>query len=166
MDKSVSYNNEDEILYPIYYPEVDRFGYENAKGVSIIPAKFNDARPFSEGLVAVYNGYRCGFIDKDEVYVIKPQFGGYSVWEMIIVNPFVNGTCAVFLGNNNAQGFSDDLTEGYALINRKGEIIKRFDSIYPTWYGSEGGNVGEYHACINQEHYIVDSQGNIIKKEF
>ncbi len=158
---------EDEILYPIYYPEVNMYGYENGKGVSILPPKYENARPFSEGMAAVYDGYRWGYINRDGVYVIKPQYGAYNVWGMQIVNPFVNGTAAVYLGNGNVNGFSDcPGPEEYALIDKSGNIVKYFDTLAPSWYGSEGGKVGEYHASLNGKGYLVDGQGNILKQEY
>lgn len=158
--------DENSVLYPIYYPEVGMYGYENAKGQSKIPPKYENAMPFSEGLAAVYNGYRWGYIDSNGVYVITPKYGAYSAWEKEIMNPFVNGTCAVFLGSGNAYGFADERSQEYAIIDKKGNVLKYFDSLSPTWYGAEEGALGEYHAQINERGYIVDSQGNILRQEF
>lgn len=166
--KSTTQTNTEQSLYPTYYPEVDLYGYELANGISVIEPRFNDARPFSEGLAPVYNGYRWGYINKDGGYVIKPKFGGYEVWEKVLVNPFVNGTAAVYMGADNVEGFTSGNIGGreFALIDTKGNVIKEFDDLYPSWYGSEEGNLGEYHAALDGKGYIVDSKGNALRQEY
>jgi hypothetical protein len=46
------------------------------KGTLLIDRKFDDARPFSEGLAAVKVEKKYGFIDKAGNWIIKSQFEG------------------------------------------------------------------------------------------
>lgn len=168
--QNVSQNSQsyEQNLYPVYYPEVELYGYELPNGTQAIEPRFKDARPFSEGLAPVYNGYRWGYINQNGGYVLNPKFGGYEVWEKVMINPFVNGTVAVYRGAGNVQGFTSGNIGGreFALIDKKGNVLKEFDDLYPSWYGSEGGKLGEYHAALDGKGYIVDSKGNILKQEY
>ena len=47
-------------------------GYKNATGKIVIPPKFRNAYPFSEGLAEVKDVSLTGFIDKTGKYAIKP----------------------------------------------------------------------------------------------
>lgn len=55
-----------------------RWSYIDVKGNTVIPAKYESAGRFSEGLAAVElkvgNGYRWGFIDSTGKQVIEPKF--------------------------------------------------------------------------------------------
>ncbi len=155
--------NTEKILIPIFNNETGLYGYQTPQGQMVIQPQFEDAKIFSEGLAAVYNGKRWGYINAKGEYVIPPKFGGYSGDEEIIVNPFINGTAAVYLGDDNANGFADIKEKQYALINKNGEVIKYYDLIFPNWYGYSQGNVGEYQVVIGEASYIIDSQGNILK---
>ena len=153
-------------LIPFFNDRLGLYGYQTLAGEMVISPKFYDAKVFSEGLAAVYDGSRWGYINENGEYEINPAFGGYSGDQEIVVHPFVNGTAAVYLGSGNANGFADIKEGEYALIDRKGYIIKIFDCIYPNWYGYSKGNIGEYQATINNTVYIVDSQGNILRQEY
>lgn len=151
-------------LYPYFNDETGLVGYVNPAGRMIIEAKFQDGKAFSEGIGAVFDGKRWGYIDTSGSYIIPPQFGGYVGKFETEVNPFVQGTAAVYLGEGNANGFADIQKEKYALIDRKGKIIKKFDCIFPTWQGYGGGKEGEYFAVLNGKNLLVDSDGQILKE--
>ena len=57
-----------------------RWGFIDETGKVIIPTRFNEAKPFSEGLAAVvvsdeeYAGGKVGYVDRTGTMVIKPQF--------------------------------------------------------------------------------------------
>ncbi|MGK3799683.1 WG repeat-containing protein, partial [Enterococcus faecium] len=49
-------------------------GYVDEAGKTIVTPKFTGARSFSEGLAAVEEGIKWGFIDHTGKFVIKPQY--------------------------------------------------------------------------------------------
>lgn len=51
-----------------------QWGYKDGTGKIVIPPKFRDAHPFSEGLAEVEEVLLTGFIDKTGKYAIKPCF--------------------------------------------------------------------------------------------
>lgn len=159
-------NKEQTVLLPFFNDRLGLYGYQTNQGKMVIPPKFLDARPFSEGLGAVYDGKYWGYVNKWGEYEINPTFGGYKGDEEIIVHPFVNGTAAVYLGNGNANGFADIKEGQYALISKQGKVIKNYDCIYPAWYGYSDNKVGEYRVTIGDHDYIIDSQGNILSQEY
>jgi hypothetical protein len=62
-----------------------RAGYIDASGAFAIPAQFDQAHAFSEGLAAARMGLAWGFIDRSGQFVIRPQYqsaqsfsGGYA----------------------------------------------------------------------------------------
>jgi len=59
-------------LYPV---RIDgRYGYIDANERLIIPAKFQEAEVFSEGLAAVKQEGKYGYIDASGTMVIAPEF--------------------------------------------------------------------------------------------
>lgn len=51
-----------------------QWGYKDGTGKIVIPPKFRDAHPFSEGLAEVEEVLLTGFVDKTGKYAIKPCF--------------------------------------------------------------------------------------------
>ena len=52
----------------------DKVGFMDKAGRQVIPPRYNDAQPFSEGLAAVKLGDKYGYIDRSGKMVIPPQF--------------------------------------------------------------------------------------------
>jgi WG containing repeat len=69
----------------------------------IIPARFERAMPFSEGLAAVSIRGRIGYIDERGQIVIEPRFD--------LAGDFVHGLAEILVGDKTG------------VINRKGEIV-------------------------------------------
>lgn len=69
----------------------------------IIPARFERAMPFSEGLAAVRIGGRYGYIDERGEIVIEPRFD--------LAGDFAHGLAEILIGDKTG------------VINRKGEIV-------------------------------------------
>lgn len=102
------------------FVENNKIGFANSKGQKIIPAQFDFASPFSEGLAAfsvggkmenwdeehsTWNGGRWGFINKKGQIVIKPKYANaYN---------FDNGHCEVWTQDNK-----------HILIDKKGRTAK------------------------------------------
>ncbi|RMF56248.1 MAG: WG repeat-containing protein, partial [Bacteroidetes bacterium] len=87
------------------------WGYIDRSGALVIPAKYDEARPFSEGRAAVQVGGRWGFIDTEGRLIVEPQFD--EVW------PFRDGAARVRLNVGERQ------TIGY--VDRNGRYLW-----YPT----------------------------------
>jgi hypothetical protein len=51
-----------------------KYGYIDKEGRTVIPLKFDNAQPFSEGLAAVMVGSKWGYINKSGALVIGPRF--------------------------------------------------------------------------------------------
>ena len=98
----------------LYLVEKDSlYGYIDRYGKIIIKPQYSDAEPFSEGLAAVSNGKKLGFINKKGKAII----------------PFIYDE--TFLGFNN--GLSDiTLCDSCGFINKKGKIVVPL--IYETCY--------------------------------
>ena len=103
-----------EGLRAYYDYEKKRWGYIDAGGKIIIPARFREALPFSEGLAAVdiptegNNKGLWGFIDKTGKTVIPPTYSAAP-------SRFGNGLCAV-------KVFNEEFRYGaYYYIDRTGE---------------------------------------------
>jgi len=70
-----------------------RYGYVDAAGKVVIPARFEKAKPFCSGLAAVRLGGKWGYIDKTGELVIPPQYDEAS--------GFVNGLAYVRKGGRH-----------------------------------------------------------------
>ena len=57
-----------------YYPQPDSGGFVDVTGNSVIPMKFESARPFVDALAAVCIGNKYGFVDLTGRMVIQPRF--------------------------------------------------------------------------------------------
>nr|MBD5376565.1 WG repeat-containing protein [Bacteroides sp.] len=51
-----------------------KFGYVNANGLYVIPAKFDDARHFFNDFAAVEINGKWGFINRQGRFLVKPQY--------------------------------------------------------------------------------------------
>ncbi|KAG1078103.1 hypothetical protein G6F40_016857 [Rhizopus arrhizus] len=81
--------------------------------MAIAPA-YSDAKPFQNGLAAVSQGDRWGYIDTKGQWVIKPRFGMASG----------------FNAEGTALAEEDDRD---VLIDRQGKVVKAFELGTRTW---------------------------------
>jgi hypothetical protein len=51
-----------------------RYGYVDTAGAAVTPLRFQDAKPFSEGLACVMEGGKAGFIDRSGAWAIPPRY--------------------------------------------------------------------------------------------
>ncbi len=145
------------ILAPVEIGET--WGFIDKSDKMVIPAKFDDAESFSEGLALVSSDYKYGYIDKTGSFVIPAQYklaksfsedvasvtGGQFTLscyidksgkpffgaEIAAGNPFSDGLAAVqFTGENGPSGYIDKA--GKMLIQRK------FNSMVTAYPFSEG----------------------------
>lgn len=75
-------------LFP--FAEGEKAGYIDQTGRVAIPAKFDAALEFSDGLAAVLVGEDYGYIDKSGEIVVKPAY--------VMVGPFSEGMACVMIG--------------------------------------------------------------------
>jgi hypothetical protein len=93
---------------PTLVYENGKYGYRDKNGNMAIPAQFDYARPFAEGMARVRIGTEHGYIDKKGVFVIKGQFDS--------AEDFSQGLSAVGVG-------PDVLAKKYGYIDTKGEFV-------------------------------------------
>lgn len=83
-----------------------KWGYIDAEGKLVIPARFDDARDFQQnGLAVAAAGEKYGVIDSAGRFVVQPRYQ----W----INPFSEGRAVA----NDEQGFR--------LINQEGQVLTR-----------------------------------------
>jgi hypothetical protein len=116
--------------------EIDgKYGYaDRATKALVIPCRFSDALPFSEGLAAVRvddaEGCKWGYIDETGEFVIEPQFDGAF--------PFSEGLAVVTVGEElrpPTVGHVFGGKQGY--IDRAGKMVlaPQFRKAYPFYGG-------------------------------
>ncbi len=62
-NEKVNKGEVEKILIPVFNNETGLYGCQTTQGKIIISPQFEDAKPFSEGLAAVYNGQRWGYVN-------------------------------------------------------------------------------------------------------
>lgn len=67
-NEKVKTGEVEKILIPVFNNETGLYGYQTTQGKIVISPQFEDAKPFSEGLAAVYNGQRWGYINSKGEY--------------------------------------------------------------------------------------------------
>jgi hypothetical protein len=121
------------------YVEHGDFGFIDKAGKPIIPPKYNDVQPFSEGLAVVELGGKYGYIDRSGKMVISPRFS--------YAGPFSEGLAAAYTGDRGgyidrtgklvingaefglARAFSEGLAavrgnnEKYGFIDKTGKFV-------------------------------------------
>ena len=90
-----------------------KFGFINNKGEIAIPASFDNAYGFSEGLAPVKSNGKWGYINRSGEFVIQPKYDG--------AEGFINGVAQI----SNYNG--EDQSECY--IDKKGNMLGKFDVI-------------------------------------
>ena len=128
----------------VFCDKQGRRGYYNTNtGEEVIPAQYNKAWNFSEGLAAVLGEDNCvGFIDKDNHLVIGyeiPFEGGYDYI-------FRNGLCSVMYYDEDGHGHA-------ALYRKDGSLALDWSHKY---IGEEDEN-GYRLVCTAEGKCIVDS---------
>jgi hypothetical protein len=132
-------------------------GYMNEKGEIAIPATFEQAGPFSEGLAAVKLGGKIGFIDATGKMVIAPQFFHRKrLWEVSFRHApqFHGGLAPVSLIE------ADDALIGY--IDKTGKV-----ALKPAW--SDAGyfidGLSPVQLPGQKSYFFIDRTGAALSKE-
>lgn len=113
----------------------DRAGYADAEGRLVIPPRFEEARPFAEGLAVVRESGRFGYIDARGDYAIYPEFAGARSFQ---------------------QGFAGvSLTERWGYIDRANRFV-----INPLYEGCGDFSEGLAAVCWRGRWGYIDRTGS------
>lgn len=74
-----------------FFEKNGKYGFIDLNGKIIIPAKFDNATHFGEGLAGVRVGEKWGFVDPSGEMVIQPQFDEVGVFSEGLVSVAING---------------------------------------------------------------------------
>jgi len=121
-----------------FFKKAGKYGFIDLNGKIIIPATFDEATHFGEGLAGVRVGEQWGFVNKSGEMVIQPQFDDVGV--------FSEGAASIALKGK------------WGFIDRKGKvlIVPQFDKW--TYYFEHG--LCEVHVG-NMIGYI-DTEGRFV----
>lgn len=137
------------------------WGFEDAGGKSVIPAQFDEARDFNDGMAAVKKGKLWGFIDETGKLVIDYKYKA--------VMPFNDGY-AVVGDCYSVMGISIPFpSKNVVVINKEGTVTGKFtkkDAIYTFGLFSDGMapcvrtpfmgfNPKQYYGFINTKGELV-----------
>ena len=123
--------------YQVYNNTISKkYGYK-LNGNVVIPAKFDSAFPFSDGLALVEYGGKWGYVDKDGNFAIPAKYSG-------------------------AGNFSEGLA-GVEINGKWGKIDKRGNVVIPAIYESTSEfKDGKCRVTLNGRMFNVDRNGNEI----
>ena len=127
----------EKVDYVSFCDDNGNYGYKDKAGRIVIPAKFESAWEFSEGLARVRSNDKCGFIDKTGRLVIPAIYD--EAWG------FSEGLAPVATGGK------------YGFINRRGEMViaPKYDSTYGFKKGLATVQIGDNYGLINKEGRTV-----------
>ncbi len=161
---------EENVNYKIFDQNGKR-GFKDKKGNIVIPAKYDDAYPFSEGLAGVYVNGKYGFIDKNDNMVIPAKY--------VFAYPFSEGLAMVKI--NDKWGCIDKndnmvipakyvlaypFSEGLAMVEINGKcgfIDKNDNMVIPAKYDGAwpfSGGLGMVE--INGKCGFIDKNDNMV----
>lgn len=106
-DKYIEFTKEVNSIAPFYQNE--KWGYMNLQTGELIPAQFDHAWPFSEGLAAVIKDKRLMFVDQMGKVAINTELGRMPE---DVDCKFINGYCVV----NSVEGLT-------GLIDKQGNWV-------------------------------------------
>jgi hypothetical protein len=129
----------------------DKKGYVSRAGTIAVPAMFDDAKPFSEGLAAVTRGGQTGCIDTTGRMVIAPRWWTVERFSRGRAVVLVNGSCG-YIDRSGAFVTKPQFTDAKAFTS---------DDRAVAWKGSTRGLVdlsGHWsEARIDERQRLDDS---------
>lgn len=158
-------------------PVGERWGFIDVQGEIVIPARFESAMSFSEGLAGVKLDGRWGYVDRSGELVIPPRFDSTDVlgFRGGVVSVELNGKEG-FIDKRGAYTVSPDfdvvgeLAEGLAPVERGGKwgfvdpmrglvIAVRFDRVRIFSGGLAAVRVGKHWGYINKSgKFVIQAQ--------
>lgn len=141
--------NFSEGLASVYLPRkwgiislsMGKYGYINKKGEMIIPAKYDFAESFSEGLAAFEDSDgKCGYINTKGETVIEPRYDGAGGFSEGLAFVSIAGKCGFIdkqgdeviplqydLAEDYSEGLSAVRKDGkWGYINKSGHVVISF----------------------------------------
>jgi hypothetical protein len=117
-----------------------KYGYMDGNCRMAVPARFDGAFEFTEGLAAVKAGDEWGYIDRSGQFVIAPRFAGAF--------HFADGLASVQIDKSSAL---------WGFIDRTGKLVIKPQFGMPLWF-SEGlvEGYGEENGILNIPLGYVD----------
>jgi hypothetical protein len=116
-----------------------KLGYLDKAGRQIIPPRYNDVQPFSEGLAAVMLGDKYGYLDRSGKMIIPPQFESAGPFSEGLANVKANGKWGYIDKSGQpvingaeftvARSFSEGLAavlgknDQYGFIDKTGKLV-------------------------------------------
>ena len=141
-DDATEPQSEEDAYFEDYEVPLNKWGYIDTTGVLVIDKKYDDLRPFKNGLArANYKG-KWGFIDRRGFEVIPFKYRGTF--------PFKDGLARV-------QNFN----KLYGFINKKGEMIipDTMDLVFDFNSERARAKKGETYGYIDKTgRWIIESQ--------
>ncbi|MDR1830991.1 MAG: WG repeat-containing protein [Candidatus Fibromonas sp.] len=161
-------------FYAFKNAAIDKWGYKNMNGETVINQQFEEASPFADEMAAVKVGNKWGVIDIGGNFIINPQYdslhydcdglftaqagkkyGWVNKKSEIIINPQYD-SLAEFAGNKLA---AVKMGNKWAYIDRKGEI--KINPQFSVAYSFDGNwakvasNDGKIGFINNKGEFIV-----------
>lgn len=119
-------------------------GYIDTQGTTVIPARFRVAGSFSEGLAAIVNGGKLGFIDRAGEISIPPQFDWGSI-KRFGLPIFSEGLAAVCLRGR------------YGFVDKSGRVV-----IEPRYESAMEFRDGLAAVTLQGNTGFIDKEGRMI----
>jgi len=123
-----------------------KYGYMDASCRMVIPARFDEAFEFTEGLAAVKAGDKWGYVDRNGQFVIAPRFAGAF--------HFADGLASVQIDKSSAL---------WGFIDRTGKLVIKPQFGMSLWF-SEGlvEGYGEEDGILNVPFGYVDKSDRYV----
>ncbi len=123
-----------------------RFGFMDLSGEVVVPAQYEWAEDFSEGLAAVEKDGKWGFIDTTGAFVIAPQYD----YDGVMIPSFSEGLVA--LRANGKWGFADKT--GAVVIALQYDNIGHFtDGLACVYKNGKGGYIDTTGKIVVEPQY-------------
>lgn len=127
-------------LFP--YKWNNKFGYMDEKGLPLIPASYENASTFANGLAAVYSEGKYGYIDKQNNVIIDFQYDDAQDFDKGIAIVEVDGYIGVIdrTGHFVIDPIYEDIgnfSEGLCYVfknDRYSYMNMNGDQVFTTWY--------------------------------
>ena len=163
---------EDDAKYQLY-EENDLYGFKK-DGAVVIPAKYDFADSFSEGLAPVGINGKLGYIDKSGKEVIPLMYDSIDCFSEELAAVELNGKWGyidksgkevIQLKYDDAFNFSEglaavELNGKYGYIDKSGKVIIHLKYDFADFFSN-----GQASAILNGEWGYIDKQGNFTPKK-
>lgn len=129
----------------------NKFGFINIKNEMVIPAIYNDASAFGDGLapVALEEG-KHGYINKENVFVIAPQY--------VDADNFRDGYAVVYKSKGGSKIGGRKMDDERGVINTEGKMI-----VEPLYGYIDIRNKGKFFIVSKNDKYgLLDNTGKAI----